>query len=738
MTTTNQPRKVFLFVLSLLVFSTELFSQITRSPYLQKGHKTGITIRWRTTAASNSRVRIGTTYDASGNYPTIIDDASSVTEHIVDVTGLTADTKYYYSVGTSTTVQQVGVNNFFTTAPPANTTRKVRIAVFGDCGQESSATNQNASHLAYRNFLTANSIDAADALLLLGDNAYNVGSDVEYTNKFFTPYDNAAATNPKSILRNHKIFPSPGNHEYNNAGETSTGFPNRRLRTWSYFTNFSIPQAGECGGFPSNKPNYYSFDMGNIHFLALDSWGMEGTDADSHMGTAIATATVMRTWITNDLNAVALLPNPPKWIVAYWHHAPYTKGTHNSDTEAQLIAIRQNFNTFLESKGVDLILGGHSHAYERSYLIKNYTGNWASFNVGTHAVSSSSAKYNGAANSGPYKYNSTPLNHGAVYVVSANAGANNGSLSGFGGATSVMPAAHGASTQAGFFYFEVEDNRLDAKSIISGGTEVDRFTIMKDVNKTTNQTIALGQSATLTASWPATAGTYVWTGAGASGTNRSTSVTPSTTGTFNFTVSDNIANSGLLDNFTVTVTGTLPVTFANFTAEKNASGVAVNWTVSEIINHDYFSIERSEDGLHFVEISRNNENINGASSRSFIYNDVNPPQAPVLYYRIKQCDVNGSCKYTDVRAVRFDEKKKAMLYPVPADNTVNIVYANTNVNKITITIADENGRIIKNEIRNVTAGRNTVQLDISKLKTGNYIVIITDGKEKWTEKLIKL
>jgi hypothetical protein len=686
------------------------------------GHQTGITIRWNTSTASNSRVRIGTTYDVTGNYPTIIDNAANVTYHTVTVTGLTPDTKYYYSIGTSTTVQQVSANNFFTTAPPANTTRKVRIVAFGDCGQESSAANQTASLTAYQNYLTTNSIDAPDAWLLLGDNAYNIGDSTEYTNKFFTPYTGST----KNITRNHKLFPSPGNHEYNNSQATA----DRIRRDWHYFSAFTLPQNGECGGVASTKPNFYSFDIGNIHFLSLDSHGMESTDGNSEMGTNSAT-TVMKNWIDADLAA-----NTKKWVIAYWHHPPYSKGSHNSDTETQMINIRTRFVGFLEQRGVDMIISGHSHAYERSYLMKNFTGNWTTFNTAApptgHRVSSTTAKYDGTVGGAPYKYNSLPLNHGTVYVVAGNAGANNSSLTDFG--AYAMPWA---IATPGVFYFEVEDNRLDAKMIRSTGAIFDQFTIMKDVNKTTVYNITLGQSQTLNASWPAANGTFVWTGSGASGTNRSTTVTPATTGSFVYTVADN-NNGGLLDQFTVNVSGLVPLKFTHFSAQKNRAGVTVKWTVAEVSNHSYFSIERSTDGVHFIEIARNNENIDGQTNRSFSINDVNLPSSTILYYRIKQCDINGTCKYTEVKTVSFDEKNKFTLYPMPANNTVNIVYTNA-INKfIEIRITDQEGKEVLKETKNVTTGRNNISLNISKLNKGNYIVTVNDGKEKWAEKLVKL
>ena len=77
----------------------------------------------------------------------------------------------------------------------------------------------------------------------------------------------------------------------------------------------------------------------------------------------------MMTWLQNDLAATN-----KKWIIAFWHHPPYTKGSHNSDTETELVQMRQNALPMLEAHGVDLVLTGHSHSYERSFLLDGHYG----------------------------------------------------------------------------------------------------------------------------------------------------------------------------------------------------------------------------------------------------------------------------------------------------------------------------------------------------------------------------
>jgi 3',5'-cyclic AMP phosphodiesterase CpdA len=255
------------------------------------------------------------------------------------------------------------------------------------------------------------------------------------------------------------------------------------------------------------------------------------------------TTGVQALWLKSDLAATN-----KKWIIAFFHHPPYTKGSHNSDTEADLRAIRENFIRILERNGVDMVLCGHSHNYERSYLLKGYYKATAAgspltesnFSTGTYAVSSSNGKYDGSANSCVYTTRSGKNNHGTVYVVSGSAGADGGVQTDYDGYP--HNALPNSIDDGGMFYFEVENNRLDAKFIRRTGAIADRFTIMKDVNQKDTIDIIAGDPITLNASWP---GNYNWnTGA----TTASITVTPAA-GINNYTVNDNL--SCISDQFVV-------------------------------------------------------------------------------------------------------------------------------------------------------------------------------------------
>ena len=79
--------KFVIFFLFTFSVTTSFAQTLTRGPYLQVGKQDSITIRWRTNVVSNSRVKWGTVF---GTYPNIVDSATSTTEHIVRIGGLTA------------------------------------------------------------------------------------------------------------------------------------------------------------------------------------------------------------------------------------------------------------------------------------------------------------------------------------------------------------------------------------------------------------------------------------------------------------------------------------------------------------------------------------------------------------------------------------------------------------------------------------------------------------------------
>ena len=403
---------------------------LRRGPFLQIATPESITVRWRTDGVCESVVRYGTqsndlVFSASNPDPT--------TEHEVQLTGLTPATQYFYSVGALTNTLAEGPDYSFMTPPLPGPPQPTRVWVIGDAGQSVKDDQVRVRDAYYRH----TGPRRTDVWLALGDNAYFNGDDSEYQTNFFDIYP--------TLFRQTAIWSALGNHE------TYSVTPAGR---YPYFDIFSFPTNGEAGGVASGVEEYYSFDHANIHFICLDS-----TMSDP------ATNGAMADWLRADLGATT-----SDWIIAFWHHPPYSKGIHDSDKEWELIAMRQNILPILESHGVDLVLCGHSHIYERSYLLRGHYGDSSTLQPEMILDQGSGRE----RDTGPYiKPTSGPgADQGTVYVEVGCSGYVR-TRCGY------HPAMFFSELQLGSLVLDINSNRLDAAFLRDTGAIDDSFTIIK-------------------------------------------------------------------------------------------------------------------------------------------------------------------------------------------------------------------------------------------------------------------
>ena len=476
-----------------IAVTTGLSGTLTRSPYLNSASHNSIVVRWRSSSSVIGRVRYGTAPDALNQFT---DEPAARTDHEVKLTGLTPYTRYYYSVGSALgtlTPEAVETTNFspgapaptaadytFRTSPVPGTAVNTRIWIVGDCGRgtQTQASGRDAYYTSnFTGGFTGTRIP--DLNLQLGDNAYNSGTDSEYQTGYFNMYAN--------IFRKMPQMSTLGNHDANN---TTPGVDGNY--SYPYFDMFTFPTQGEIGGVASGTEHYYSFDYSNIHFICLDS--------NSSTRTVDNTATPgnedgpMATWLRQDLASTTAT-----WIVAFWHHPPYSKGSHNSDTEPAMVQMRTNFNPILENGGVDLVFLGHSHNYERSVLLNGHYGTSGTItkamkkNSGngstTGFTTTANGKIRNAANSftatatiagtvippdGSYiKPLTGPRDHfGAVY--------NTAGMSGLADTGAIDHSAMYVSyNNVGTVNLDVNGNSLTCTFVQSGGDTPDNFTINK-------------------------------------------------------------------------------------------------------------------------------------------------------------------------------------------------------------------------------------------------------------------
>ncbi len=177
-------------------------------------------------------------------------------------------------------------------------------------------------------------------------------------------------------------------------------------------------------------------------------------------------------------------------------------------------------------------------------------------------------------------------------------------------------------------------------------------------------------------------------------------------------------------------TSVLPVIFTAFNVRPAGAGALLNWSAEDINDHDFFSAERSTNGIDFEEIYRNNENINGVSQRSFSFTDNELPAADIIYYRIKQCDLNGSCRYTEIKTLKLNIQGRITgIYPQPAKDKLNIQYYSLSEGMGTIKITSINGKTVNQDALSLNKGNQSIVINTGRLSSGMYLVTITDKND---------
>ncbi len=254
----------------------------------------------------------GVEFGQGGKYDRSARETEAVKIHEVHLTGLTVLTTYEYRV-----VSDSGsaFEASFTTAPEPGTD-EWRLVVYGDNRSDPNTHRANVEQILKLE---------PGIVLNSGDLVANGKEYSQWKEQYFDPMRGLAEYVP--------IYPCMGNHEKN---------------ADHYYNYSAVPDSeGEV---------YYSFDYANAHIIALNS---NRKDAPFQRGEA------QTEWLIAELKA-----NQDKdWIIVFFHH-PLFRCHPTRGIEPQ----RWVWQPIFDEYGVDLVVNGHDHYYQRTYAIGEYTG----------------------------------------------------------------------------------------------------------------------------------------------------------------------------------------------------------------------------------------------------------------------------------------------------------------------------------------------------------------------------
>jgi len=204
------------------------------------------------------------------------------------------------------------------------------------------------------------------------------------------------------------------------------------------------------------------------------------------------------------------------------------------------------------------------------------------------------------------------------------------------------------------------------------------------------------------------------------------------------------ANIDFVDDGTAIINpdnGPLPVTMVSFTASLiQDTKVKLDWSTSMEINCSRFKIERSLEGKIFSEVA----SVSGSGTTSIFHSysamdDVSSATGSIVYYRIKQLDLDGKGSYSKVLAVKLKKANRQItLSPNPFTSYLNINMEWNSSEVITANVFNVQGKEMMSKNIQMSKGLNYVSMDeLSKLPAGNYFIQFISGSERFTEKITK-
>jgi len=406
-------------------------SQVTgaRGAYLQVVTPNSIIMRWGTATAESDTVFYGLSADSLDQKQT---EKTAVVNHRLQLDNLKPETRYYYRIQHAG--KWLAQAEWFVTAPAADRPRATRFWLWGDPGKDREKTSTHQAGLKWLQAHRGDRVSYADLILTTGDNAYPSATNDDYTREFFIPY--------QDVLKNIPLWTVLGNHD---------------ARRWTFYKLFERPTEGEAGGLASHSEHYFSFNYGYAHFIMLDNHHYD-----------LSANTPMTEWLRQDVQQTKA-----KWVIVMFHHPPYTGGTYDSDNEKQsrgrMKKTRENLLPVFEQLGVDLVINGHSHVYERSHLLHCHYGlsntfaDWMIMNAGDQ-------------HDGMLQYTKAPQfaqgMTGTMYMVLGSSGEGNKR-------NIEHPALPVTSAKAGTIVLDIDAKTLTSRYITADGSEEDPFQIIK-------------------------------------------------------------------------------------------------------------------------------------------------------------------------------------------------------------------------------------------------------------------
>lgn len=181
-----------------------------------------------------------------------------------------------------------------------------------------------------------------------------------------------------------------------------------------------------------------------------------------------------------------------------------------------------------------------------------------------------------------------------------------------------------------------------------------------------------------------------------------------------------------------------PVEFFSFDVKKHSGSNYLIWKTASEDNSASFVVERSSDGIHFESLAQIPAAGHSTNLLTYSHTDHNVPSSSILYYRIKEVDIDGSAMYSQIKSINNEEQSVA-IYPVPVKQGqgLNLEFTNEEEEMVVVEICNNLGQSLSKTEHHVRSGLNTLEVNTSQIIQGSYYVRVTGSRVRIAKFLIE-
>jgi hypothetical protein len=176
----------------------------------------------------------------------------------------------------------------------------------------------------------------------------------------------------------------------------------------------------------------------------------------------------------------------------------------------------------------------------------------------------------------------------------------------------------------------------------------------------------------------------------------------------------------------------LPVELLSFTGKHQTNGNLLTWVTASELNNDFFTLERSNDGINYAETAIIKGSGTTSTPTQYQYLDQTAPEG-ISYYKLRQTDYDGTCTWSPVIAIEWRSKNLTFqVIPNPNNGNFQIVLPAELEEEASLRITDATGRLI----RTAKVKDAGMSLSVEGLAAGLYHVILVTETEIFPVKML--